>query len=431
MADESASARQPGAVPSASTAVPAPAAPAVPAARAFLLFFAAYMVARGFRSESLLFGLTGLAMFFGPLRRWAALVALAYYLTPGYGRLASEPFLAGNHEFLEALFLLVVALEPGRDFAGRVLLRRTLGSIAIALLFFSGVQKVVHGAYLRGDFFTQCYVQPTKFSKLFDAFVTAEERDTARGFRLAFEAFSHEVREGVLDIPPPRPPAVEWISRASCWATLAAELLLPWALLARRARTRRVAAALLIAFFAAVEAAAREWMFGALVLCLLLPVFFERDDPAGSLAPPSLARGTRRCTALALRAVVALVCTWPFVHMFLALQYDLSPWKLAGFGMYTLPARVGALSVEIRFAGEDYRPRKARDPSEGERYEETSYALRNVPFSSAAARDLARWVQERMPKGAPRPAVRIRATTVRLDREIDRYRSTMRTWTYD
>ncbi|NOT31098.1 MAG: hypothetical protein HOP15_11675 [Planctomycetes bacterium] len=395
------------------------------AARVFGLLFSAYMVARGWRSQSVLLGLVGLALFFGPLRRWAALVALAYYLTPGLGRLGSEPFLAGNHEYLEALFLLILALEPGRDAVGRVHLGRTVGAVAVALVFLSGVQKVAHGAYVRGDFFTQCYAQPTKFSKLFDPFVSAEERDAARDFRGAFGFFSREVREGVLDMPPPRPPVVAWVSRSLCWATLAAELLLPWLLLAHRARERKLGAALLIAFFAAVEAAAREWMFGGLVLCLLLPVFFERD-----LAPTSLTSGTGRRSTLALRALVVLVCTWPFVHMYLAFAHDLSPWKLAGFGMYTLPARVGALSVEIRQGNSEFRPRRPRDGSEAERYEETSYALRNVPFSSAAARDLARWVQERTPKGALRPEVRIRATTVRLDREIDRYRSTMRAWTY-
>lgn len=403
---------------------PAPQGPDAPAVRVFLVLFSAYVATRGWRAESVLSALMGLAMFFGPLRRWAALVAFAHYLTPGVGRLATAPFLAGNHEYLEALFLLIVALEPGRDGPGRVLLRRTLVAVAVALVFLSGVQKVVHRSYVRGDFFTQCYAEPTKFSKLFNALVSDEERETAVAYRADLAFFVREVREGVLDEAPPRPARIVWISRVLCWGTLAGELLLPWMLLARGARRRKVGAALLIAFFAAVEAVAREWTFGWLVLCLLVPFFFERD--AGGASPePSLR------SRPGLRAVAVLVWTWPFAHMYLALAHDLSPWKLAGFGMYSIPGRMGSLALEIRHGEREYRPRTPRDRQEAERYEETAYALRNVPFSSAPARELAHAVQERTPEGVARPDVRIRVTTIRLDRELDRYRATMRTWTYD
>ena len=43
---------------------------------------------------------------------------------------------------------------------------------------------------------------------------------------------------------------------------------------------------------------------------------------------------------------LTLLTLWPAVHVFLAVRYDLSPWKLAGWGMYASP-RFGPLGVEI------------------------------------------------------------------------------------
>ena len=121
-------------------------------------------------------------------------------------------------------------------------------------------------------------------SKLFNAVVSEEERSAAVDFRADYAFFVREGREGVLDVPPPRPPTIVWSSRVLCWATLVGELVLPWLLLAQSARRRKVGVVLLLAFFAAVEAVAHEWTFGLLVLCMLVPVFFEREDARGPLA---------------------------------------------------------------------------------------------------------------------------------------------------
>lgn len=44
-----------------------------------------------------------------------------------------------------------------------------------------------------------------------------------------------------------------------------------------------------------------------------------------------------RTKARIVTAVLAVFTAWPFVHMWLVAEYDLSPWKLAGWGMYSAP----------------------------------------------------------------------------------------------
>lgn len=46
---------------------------------------------------------------------------------------------------------------------------------------------------------------------------------------------------------------------------------------------------------------------------------------------------TTRTKAQIVAAVLVLFTVWPLVHIWLVHQYDLSPWKLAGWGMYAAP----------------------------------------------------------------------------------------------
>ena len=58
--------------------------------------------------------------------------------------------------------------------------------------------------------------------------------------------------------------------------------------------------------------------------------------------------------ARVVHAALALLTLWPAVHLALVARYDLSPWKLAGWGMYSTP-RFGLIGMEIygRPAGEE------------------------------------------------------------------------------
>lgn len=50
-------------------------------------------------------------------------------------------------------------------------------------------------------------------------------------------------------------------------------------------------------------------------------------------------------TAVVTTALAALTL-WPLVHLWLVARYDVSPWKLAGWGMYSAP-RARSLGMEV------------------------------------------------------------------------------------
>jgi len=53
----------------------------------------------------------------------------------------------------------------------------------------------------------------------------------------------------------------------------------------------------------------------------------------------------RTKTAVVATALAALTL-WPLVHLWLVARYDVSPWKLAGWGMYSAP-RSRSLGMEV------------------------------------------------------------------------------------
>jgi hypothetical protein len=62
-----------------------------------------------------------------------------------------------------------------------------------------------------------------------------------------------------------------------------------------------------------------------------------------------------RTKARVLSVALALLTLWPAVHIFLAVRHGLSPWKLAGWGMYASP-RFGPLGLEISGRIDDEAP---------------------------------------------------------------------------
>lgn len=55
-----------------------------------------------------------------------------------------------------------------------------------------------------------------------------------------------------------------------------------------------------------------------------------------------------------VHATLLVLALWPIVHIGLAWRYDVSPWKLAGWGMYSTP-RFGMIGMEVY----------GRDPASG------------------------------------------------------------------
>jgi len=59
-----------------------------------------------------------------------------------------------------------------------------------------------------------------------------------------------------------------------------------------------------------------------------------------SLAPAAGSAGARSSSRLRRRAAILLLAVfsaWPPIHLRLVARFDLSPWKLAGWGMYSAP----------------------------------------------------------------------------------------------
>jgi hypothetical protein len=55
---------------------------------------------------------------------------------------------------------------------------------------------------------------------------------------------------------------------------------------------------------------------------------------------------TARSKTTVVAAALAALTVWPVVHLWLVARYDVSPWKLAGWGMYSAP-RSRSLGMEI------------------------------------------------------------------------------------
>ncbi len=55
---------------------------------------------------------------------------------------------------------------------------------------------------------------------------------------------------------------------------------------------------------------------------------------------------TARTKSAVLAAALAALTLWPLVHLWLVARYDVSPWKLAGWGMYSVP-RSRSLGMEV------------------------------------------------------------------------------------
>ena len=53
-----------------------------------------------------------------------------------------------------------------------------------------------------------------------------------------------------------------------------------------------------------------------------------------------------RWKAWLVHSGLVLVTLWPLVHIWLAWRFEMSPWKLGGFGMYATP-RFGMLGMEV------------------------------------------------------------------------------------
>jgi hypothetical protein len=161
---------------------------------------------------------------------------------------------ASNHSLLELLAIVLLASFDRRLAEERTLLLEALCWGVIIVFFSSGLQKVLYGTYFDAQFLGSFIALKSSFAQAFGLLVPAAEVSRLQ---------SLPIREGAgpfaIDVP-----AIIVLSNA----VYALEMVVPVFLL--MGRTRTVAAAVAIVFTAALQTAARELLFGALFINLLL-----------------------------------------------------------------------------------------------------------------------------------------------------------------
>lgn len=189
---------------------------------------------------------------------------------------------AGNHAYLEVMLCMLGALLDPRDEAERTLYVAAARWLAVVILFWSGIQKLVHGYYFHAEYFGfSLWID--SFRKVFGLLLPADEY--AR-----LTAFNGAPGDGPYFV---RSPLVVTIANL----TWSAEIALPLALLSRRTRTLAVCAA--VALICAIEVAAREVFFGLLYVNLIL-LYLESDRHRRLVVP----------IALLLACLVAVRAGW-------------------------------------------------------------------------------------------------------------------------
>jgi len=238
---------------------------------------------------SLLLWATILACLTGLIPKLSGLASRVVALGLAMQVLATLP-LTANHLFLELVcFVPLALLDENDDDEGRLLIH-ALRWITIIVLFYTGLQKVLYGYYFDGQFLAWVTANDDRFSALFQYIIPAPEFQ-----RLL--ALVPEVGAG-----PYRVDSVPFVimSNGVYLFEISASILMLFC------RTRAAAAIAGIAFIAMIEAGAREFIFGAFMINLLLLQF---PRPLNHLAFPVVTAGY--LFLLAMRLGQMGVLTWP------------------------------------------------------------------------------------------------------------------------
>jgi hypothetical protein len=165
----------------------------------------------------------------------------------------------GNHRYLELAFSALFALLDDEKAEEQRLLLRSLRWVVIVVLFYSGVQKLVHGYYFRGQFLAYSLWRDT-FRPILGTLLPGEELQ-----RLT--SYGGIVGDGPYLVSSP---LFLTVSNA-VWVV---EIALALLLFSRATRAYACAAA--CAFMIATESVARELMFGVEFVSAVL--LFARSD---------------------------------------------------------------------------------------------------------------------------------------------------------
>jgi hypothetical protein len=165
----------------------------------------------------------------------------------------------GNHEYLEFLLcLLCAALDPDVS-EERLLLRDSVRWMTVVILFWAGVQKLVHGFYFDGEYLAYSVSRET-YASVFSWLLPADELARLAALDGSAGTGPYATRDGLF--------------LAVSNATYILEIALAPLLLFRA--TRRVALVLVLLLLLGIESAAREMFFFFVQLNMLL-LFLDGD----------------------------------------------------------------------------------------------------------------------------------------------------------
>jgi len=173
---------------------------------------------------------------------------------------------AYNHLVLETLLTGVAALARSGDADEEALLLGVVRWLVVIVFVWTGLQKVLHACWFRGEFLALAIATNAHYGDLF-ALVMPDEVARLRGLV--------PLRAGAGPFLVSAP--AFWLLSNLVWV---AELALPIGLVVRRTRLLAVAGS--IAFLVAVQVVARELVFGVLFtngLLLFAPAAYRRAFP--------------------------------------------------------------------------------------------------------------------------------------------------------
>ena len=131
----------------------------------------------------------------------------------------------------------------------------TSSAVTVIFFFYSGLQKLLHGRYFDGQFLAYVTATEGRFAQLFQFIMPAAEFERLR------ELGSPQVGSG-----PYRVDSLLFIAFSN--GVVLFEMAAPMLMIVRKTRT--IAAVATIGFVLAIEAGAREIVFGAFAINLLL-----------------------------------------------------------------------------------------------------------------------------------------------------------------
>jgi len=175
--------------------------------------------------------------------------------------------MAGNHRYLEASFAAVLAVLDDDDGPEQLLALRSLRFMVLVVLFYSGLQKLVHGYWLRGQFLAWSLWRDSFRSALAPLFSSRELASLT-----SYGASTGDGPYLVSSLPVLALSNAVWIAEIAL-----AGLLVPRA-------TRRLACVATCVLIAVTEIVAREMMFGIEFAAATL--LFLRGDALRRLVVP-------------------------------------------------------------------------------------------------------------------------------------------------